>query len=207
MRTKNDDLHGNVPDQCSVALVLIDVINDMEFDSGAALLEHALPAAKRLADLTRRAREAGVPVIYVNDNFGKWRSDFRHQLGHVLEDGVRGGPVARLLRPDEKDYFVLKAKHSGFYHTQLDLLIDYLKAKTLVLTGFTTDICVLFTASDAYMRDIDIIVPPDCVAAADRQHHERALEHMTRVLDVTAIESTGLDFSELIESSVAHHTE
>src|SRR3989337_4126252 len=108
MRAKNEDLHGNVPDQCSVALVLIDVINDMEFGSGAALLSNALPAARRLADLRRRAKEAGVPVIYVNDNFGKWRSDFRRQLGPVLEDGVRGQSIAELLRPDEKDYFVSK---------------------------------------------------------------------------------------------------
>jgi nicotinamidase-related amidase len=203
MPSKHDDLHGNVPDQCSVALVLIDVINDMEFDSGAALLKNALPAARRLAELRRRAKEAHVPVIYVNDNFGKWRSDFRRQLGHVLEDGVRGQPVAELLRPDEKDYFVLKAKHSGFYDTQLDLLIDYLKVKTLILTGLTTDICVLFTASDAYMRDLEIIVPTDCVAAANKEHHERALEHMERVLDVKTVLSTELDLSELVEESTA----
>jgi len=203
MRAKNYDLHGNVPDQCSVALLLIDVINDMEFDSGAALLKSALPAARRLADLRRRAQQAGVPVIYVNDNFGKWRSDFRRQLGHVLEDGVRGQPVAELLRPDDKDYLVLKAKHSGFYHTQLDLLIDYLKVKTVVLTGFTTDNCVLFTASDAFLRDLEIIVPPDCVAAAKPDYHERALEHMTRVLDVQAIESTEIDFADLTESALA----
>ncbi|HZE09387.1 MAG TPA: isochorismatase family cysteine hydrolase, partial [Gemmatimonadaceae bacterium] len=127
---KNKDLHGNVPDQCSVALILIDVINDMEFENGDALFENALPAAKKLADLSRRARDAGVPVIYVNDNFGKWRSDFRQQLGHVLEDGVRGEPIAKLLRPDKEDYFVLKTKHSGFYHTQLDLLVQYLEVKT-----------------------------------------------------------------------------
>lgn len=203
MASKNDDLHGNVPDQCSVALVLIDVINDMEFDSGAALLRNALPAARRLADLRRRAKEARVPVIYVNDNFGKWRSDFRRQLGHVLEDGVRGQPVAELLRPDEKDYFVLKAKHSGFYDTQLDLLIDYLKVKTLVITGLTTDICVLFTASDAYMRDLEIIVPTDCVAAANDEHHERAIEHMRRVLDVKTVLSTELDLSKLVDESTA----
>jgi nicotinamidase-related amidase len=203
MPSKHGDLHGNVPDQCSVALVLIDVINDMEFDSGAALLKNALPAARRLAELRRRAKEAHVPVIYVNDNFGKWRSDFRRQLGHVLEDGVRGQPVAELLRPDEKDYFVLKAKHSGFYHTQLDLLIDYLKVKTLILTGLTTDICVLFTASDAYMRDLEIIVPTDCVAAANKEHHDRALEHMERVLDVKTVLSTELDLFELVEESTA----
>jgi nicotinamidase-related amidase len=206
MRAKNDDLHGNVPDQCSVALLLIDVINDMEFDSGSALLENALPAARRLADLSRRARHAGVPVIYVNDNFGKWRSDFRRQLGHVLEDGVRGKPVAELLRPGEKDYFVLKAKHSGFYQTQLDLLIDYLKVRTLILTGFTTDNCVLFTASDAFLRDLEIIVPPDCVAAVKPDYHELALDHMTRVLDVKAIESTEIDFVRLIESSLAEQS-
>jgi nicotinamidase-related amidase len=205
MPAKNQDLHGNVPDQCTVALIMIDVINDMEFESGEALFQNALPAAKNLAQLRRRARDAGVPVIYVNDNFGRWRSDFRQQLGHVLEDGVRGEPIGKLLRPEEDDYFVLKAKHSGFYHTQLDLLIDYLQVKTIVLGGFTTDICVLFTASDAYMRDLDIIVPPDCSASASTRHHQSALEHMSRVLKVKTIQSEEIDFIELQDSWLAAH--
>jgi nicotinamidase-related amidase len=203
MPAKNQDLHGNVPDRCNVALILIDVINDMEFEGGEALLRNALPAAKKLSQLARRARKAGVPVIYVNDNFGKWRSDFRQQLGHVLEDGVRGEPVAKLLRPDDDDYFVLKAKHSGFYHTQLDLLIDYLQVSTIVLAGLTTDICVLFTASDAYMRDLEIIVPHDCSAAQSIEHHESALEHMTRVLKVKTTPSDEIDFNELLDSWLA----
>jgi nicotinamidase-related amidase len=165
------------------------------------LFENALPAAKKLAKLARRARNAGVPVIYVNDNFGKWRSDFRQQLGHVLDDGVRGEPIAKLLRPDDEDYFVLKAKHSGFYHTQLDLLVNYLKVRTVVIAGFTTDICVLFTASDAYLRDLEIVVPPDCSAADSVEHHEAALQHMERVLHVKAIASSEIDFGELLESS------
>src|SRR4051812_1095528 len=201
MPEKDGDLHGNVPDQCSVALILIDVINDMEFEDGERLFENALPAAKKLAALRRRAKDAGVPVIYVNDNFGKWRSDFRQQLGHVLDDGVRGQPIAELLRPGEDDYFVLKAKHSGFYHSQLDLLIQYLQVRTVVMAGFTTDICVLFTASDAYLRDLDIIVPPDCSAAATGEQHQRALEHMERVLHVKTVPSTELDFQELLEST------
>jgi nicotinamidase-related amidase len=201
MPARNHDLHGNVPDQCSLALILIDVINDMEFESGEALLQNALPAAKKLAKLARRARDAGIPVIYVNDNFGKWRSDFRQQLGHVLEDGVRGAPIAKLLRPDEEDYFVLKAKHSGFYHTQLDLLIDYLQVRTIVLAGFQTDICVLFTASDAYMRDLEILVPSDCSAAGTVEHHERGLEHMSRVLHAKTVPSDEIDFSQLLASS------
>ncbi len=203
MPARNNDLHGNVPDRCSVALVLIDVINDMEFDDGAALLENALPAARNLAGLIRRAKDAGVPVIYANDNFGKWRSDFRQQLGHVLEDGVRGEPIAKLLHPAEEDYFVLKAKHSGFYQSQLDLLIDYLQVSTVVIAGFTTDNCVLFTASDAYLRDLNIVLPPDCSAAVTKEYHERALEHMQRVFHVKAIYSTDIDFMELMESSPA----
>jgi nicotinamidase-related amidase len=201
MPARNQDLHGNVPDQCSVALILIDVINDMEFESGEALLKNALPAARKLSQLIRRARDAGVPVIYVNDNFGKWRSDFRQQLGHVLEDGVRGEPIAKLLHPEEEDYFVLKAKHSGFYHTQLDLLIDYLQVRTIVLAGFQTDICVLFTASDGYLRDLEIMVPSDCSAAASVEHHERGLEHMSRVLHAQTTPSGEIDFMELLASS------
>src|SRR2546423_12945874 len=203
MPAKNRDLHGNVPDQCSVALILIDVINAMDCDDGDALLKNALPAARNLAALKRRAKDAGVPTIYANDNFGKWRSDFRQQLGHVLEDGVRGEPVAKLLCPDDDDYFVLKAKHSGFYSSQLDLLINYLQVRTVVIAGFTTDNCVLFTASDAYLRDLDIILPPDCSASATIENHQDALDHMSRVLHVKTIPSVEIDFTELIETSPA----
>ena len=156
---KNEDLHGNVPDKAEVALLLIDVINDLEFDSGRDLLRHALPAAERLAALKRRAKAADVPVIYVNDNFGRWQSDFKKLLQHCLGDGVCGRPIAELLRPDDDDYFVLKPKHSGFFSTTLDTLLDYLRVKTLVLTGLTGDICVLFTASGAYMRDFHLCIP------------------------------------------------
>ena len=199
MPAKNNDLHGNVPDHSPVALILIDVINDMEFDSGEALFRNAMPAAQNLARLKKRAREAGVATIYVNDNFGKWRSDFRQQLDHVLGDGCRGEPIARLLRPDDEDYFVLKAKHSGFYHTQLDLLIDYLQVKTVILAGFATDMCVLFTASDAYLRDLEIVIPPDCSASATMEHHDTALAHMARVLHVDTTLSTDINFEELVD--------
>jgi len=198
MPAKNHDLHGNAPDESPVALILIDVINDMEFDSGEALFRNALPAARNIAALKKRAHEAGVSTIYVNDNFGKWRSDFRTQLDHVLDDGVRGEPIAKLLRPAKEDYFVLKAKHSGFYDTQLDLLIDYLHVKTVILGGFATDMCVLFTASDAYLRDLEIIVPPDCCAAATTDHHDQALEHMRRVLHVKTPASADINLEKLV---------
>src|ERR1700738_3271819 len=123
MPAKNEDLHGNAPDKCAVALLLIDVVNDLDFPEGDQLLRHALPAARCIAGLKARARREGVPVVYVNDNFGRWRSDFRAQVEHCLRDGVRGQPVVELLWPDQDDYFVLKPKHSGFFSTALDTLL------------------------------------------------------------------------------------
>ena len=196
MPSRNEDLHGNVPDEGAVALLLIDVVNDMEFAGGAELLAAALPAGQRMAQLKARARQAGVPVIYVNDNFGKWQSDFKKQVAHCLQDGVRGEPFVRLLAPDEEDYFVLKPKHSGFFSTTLDTLLLYLKAKTLILTGLTGDMCVMFTAHDAYLRDFNLIVPADCVASIDPLENRYALRHMQRVLKADVRPSAEIQFSE-----------
>ena len=115
MPAKNEDLHGNVPDNAAVALLLIDVINDLEFAGGEDLVRYALPMAERIAALKRQAKQAGIPAVYVNDNFGKWRSDFRTLVTHCLHEDVRGKPLAELLQPEEDDYFVLKPKHSGFF--------------------------------------------------------------------------------------------
>ncbi|HXD98691.1 MAG TPA: isochorismatase family cysteine hydrolase, partial [Candidatus Acidoferrum sp.] len=176
---------------------LIDVINDLDFPEGDQLLEHALPMAERIAALKRRARQAGVPVIYVNDNFGRWRSDLRALLAHCLTDGVRGQALVKQLVPESDDYFVLKPKHSGFFSTTLDTLLAYLRARTLILTGLTADNCVLFTASDAYLRDFHVIVPSDCVAAIDPRHTRQALDHMHRVLKADVTTSTALSLSTL----------
>ncbi|HWS55262.1 MAG TPA: isochorismatase family cysteine hydrolase [Pyrinomonadaceae bacterium] len=206
MPAKNEDLHGNVPDKAEVALLLIDVINDLEFESGEELLRHALPMARRLAALKRRAKESGVPVVYVNDNFGKWQSDFKKILAHCLDTDVRGRPLAELLRPGDDEYFVLKPKHSGFFSTTLDILLDYLGVKTLVLTGLTGDICVLFTAHDAYMRDFNLVIPSDCVASNDPGENQYTLEKMARLLKADTRPSTELDFEELKRRSARGST-
>ena len=194
---KNEDLHGNVPDKADIALILIDVINDLEFSSGRKLLKHALPMAEKLATLKRRAKRAGIPVIYVNDNFGKWQSDFNKILEHCLDDDVCGKPLAQVLKPEDDDYFVLKPKHSGFFSTTLDTLLDYLQVKTLILTGLTADICVFFTANDAYMRDFHLVIPSDCVASNTAEENEHALKLMKDVLKVDIRPSTELDLNEL----------
>ena len=197
MPAKSDDLHGSAPDDAAVALLLIDVINDLEFDGGEALLAQALPVAARIAALKRRAKQAGIPAIYVNDNFGRWQSDFAKLLAHCLDDGVRGQPLAAQLRPEPDDYFVLKPKHSGFYATTLDLLLRHLRVRTVILTGLTGDICVLFTANDAYMRGVHLVVPADCVASQDPDENRHALRHMQRVLKADVRPSTALNLHAL----------
>jgi nicotinamidase-related amidase len=187
---KNPDLHGNAPDKSDVALLLIDVINALDFAEGDMLLRHALPMARRLQALKRRAKDAGIPVIYVNDNFGRWQSNFNTYVEHCLQDGVRGRPIVELLRPESDDYFVLKPKHSGFFSTTLDILLDYLEVKRIILTGIATNICVLFTANDAYMRDFELLIPSDCVASNTEEENRNALEQMQKVLKADVRAST-----------------
>jgi nicotinamidase-related amidase len=138
-----------------------------------------------------------VPVLYVNDNYGKWQSDLGKLIEHCLRDGVRGQPVVERLLPDEDDYFVLKPKHSAFYSTTLDVLLAYLKARTLVLTGLAGDVCVLFTANDAYMRDFHLVVPADCVASIEPDSNAHALRQMRDVLEADLTPSTELDWRAL----------
>ena len=197
MPAKNDDLHGNVPDTAPVALLLIDVINDLEFPGGDELAARVEPVVDRLAALVARARAAKVPVVYVNDNFGRWRSDFHQQLEHVLRDGVRGRVLAERLAPTEDDYFVLKPKHSGFFATTLDTLLAYLKVRTLIVAGLTTNVCVLFTAADAYMRDLHLAVPEDCVAACTESEHRTGITMLRDVLHADTRPSAEIDFAAL----------
>jgi nicotinamidase-related amidase len=199
MPAKNVDLHGSAPDKSPVALLLIDVINDFDFPEADQLIKHAQTMAARLAALKRRAKENGIPIVYVNDNFGRWRSDFEAQVSHCLSDDNPGKNVVALLKPDQDDYFVLKPKHSGFFSTTLDTLLEYLGVTTVIITGIATNICVLFTANDAYMRDFHLVVPADCVASNTREQNEYALQQIKEVLKADTRDSTALDFSALVE--------
>ena len=181
MPVRSHDLHGSAPDKSAAALLLIDVINDFEFPEGDKLLRLALPAGRNIANLKRRAKDAGIPAIYVNDNFGRWRSDFKKIVAHCRNES-RGKPFVELLLPDEDDYFVLKPKNSGFYSTTLDLLLTHLGAKHLILTGIQGNNCVLFTANDAYMRDYKLFVPSDCTASNTDEENQHALTQMRNVL-------------------------
>ena len=141
------------------ALLLIDVINDLAFKGSEKLVAQAESMAVKLAAFKRRAAAANVPCIYVNDNFGQWRSDFRWTVAHCTARSSRGRRVSRRLSPKARDYFVLKPKHSGFFDTTLDTLLETLRIRRVILTGIAGNICVLFTANDAYMRELRIFAP------------------------------------------------
>ena len=179
------------------ALLLVDVINDMDFEGSEPLVRFAEPMARRLRELKRRCRAAGVPTIYINDNFGKWRSDFRSLVEHCLNDPVPGRDVAKLLEPDEEDYFVLKPKNSAFFGTTLDTLLTNLGTTTVILTGIAGDNCVLFSANDAYLRDYTLFIPCDCVVSNSREENDAALRLMEKVVKADIRASADVDLEAL----------
>ena len=164
------------------ALLLIDVVNDLAFEGSGPLIREAEPMATRLARLKRRARNAGIPAIYVNDNFGQWRSDFRQTVAHCTARSSPGRVVSQRLRPSGNDYFVLKPKHSGFYDTTLESLLRELKITRTIVTGLAGNICVLFTANDAYMRGMRVFVPADCIASNTLEDNAFALRQIEVVM-------------------------
>ncbi len=202
MPTKSEDLYGSAPDKSPVALLLIDTINDLEFEGADALLKHALPMAGNIKDLKTRAKKAAVPVIYVNDNFGRWRSDFNTYVHHCLNKKVRGKPIVELLMPQKEDYFVLKPKNSGFYSTTLEVLLKHLETRVLILTGVAANNCILFTAADAFLRDFELIIPSDCVASMTEEENNQALEIMKSVLRANIAPAKNIDFTALLNSKL-----
>jgi nicotinamidase-related amidase len=125
-----------------------------------------------------------VAVIYANDNHGQWRSDFRHVVASSLSEGGAGARITRILSPQEDDYFVLKPRHSAFFATPLELLLEHLQTKTLIVVGVTADQCVLNTVADGRIRNFEVVVPADCVAALTPARKRRALAHFHEALEV-----------------------
>jgi nicotinamidase-related amidase len=180
---------------CSEALLILDMISDFEFEDGDRLYPQALAAAERIARLKRKAKDADAAVVYVNDNYGRWNEDFHTYTRNVREKSEKGGKIIELLEPERDDMFVLKPQRSGFYATPLGVLLLSMGTSRLVITGVSTDICVLFTAHDAYMRGFSVCVPADCSAAIKPSHHRRSLKFLERIADVDIRESGEIEFS------------
>lgn len=181
-----------------VALLLVDVINDFDFPEASGLLASAGHAVERIEALLARAHARQVPVIYVNDNFGDWRSDFRSTVARCSDPLRPGAALARRLAPQMDDYFVLKPQHSGFFHTPLELLLEKLGTEVLILCGFSTNSCVAFTAHDAHMRGFQVIVPRDTTAANSARIRADALRLLELTVHANTAESVSIDFELLV---------
>ena len=190
---KNEDLHGNAPDKSKVALLIIDMICDFEFSGGDRLCANAAPISKNIASLKKKANKAGVPVIYVNDNFGEWHSERYRLVERAITSDAAREFVAKLA-PRDGDYFIIKPQFSGFYATNLPVLLPKLGVDRLVITGIAADICVMFTAADAHMRDYSLWIPEDAVAAQTR---ERILESALELASTEGL--TGLSIGRLAD--------
>ena len=180
--------------------MLIDVLTTFQFPDGD-ILRNALAMRDALVRLKARAREAVIPVLYVNDNFGDWRSEKEVLLGRCLE--AKGAKFVRPLLPDSEDYFVLKPMHSAFYMTPLEVLLRHLQVEALILTGLTSSSCLTATAHDANMRGFDIYIPPDCSCAWTASEHTQALAQLQAMAGANLRRSSSLRLPALIHSARA----
>jgi nicotinamidase-related amidase len=176
----------------ATALLIIDMVSSWKFPEGATLLRQAAGIAPAIAALKRRCAAARVPVIYANDNSGQWRSDFKYVIRESLELAGPGSAITQQIEPGEDDYFVLKPKHSAFFATPLEILLDHLKARRLIMTGVASDQCVMNSVVDARMRDFEVVVPSDCIATLTPARNRLAISHFERVLGVKTTRGRGV---------------
>jgi nicotinamidase-related amidase len=164
------------------ALLLVDFLNPLDFTSDRAFLKRAVAAAQSTKRLVARSKRAQIPIIYANDHWGEWTRNFDDLIAAIASEDVPGRELIKVLAPESGDYTVLKPRHSAFYGTPLEFLLDELQINSLIICGIAADNCVLFTAGDAYMRKFKVWVPANCVAAENDADRVTALDHMKRVL-------------------------
>jgi nicotinamidase-related amidase len=160
------------------ALLVLDVFSTFEFPGGQELFQHAVAPLEQIRLLRHRFHQAGRPVIFVNDNFGRWQDGFDELVAHVEASGDRGRTMVNSLRPAPQDLKLLKPRHSAFFETALPSLLANLDISRIVVTGLAADSCLLCTVLDAHVRGIESVVPVDTTAAQTRERAERALLHL-----------------------------
>jgi nicotinamidase-related amidase len=172
-------------DGSRTALLVIDMLNAYDHPDAEQLAESAAAAVPRISELIERAGSEDVPVVYVNDNYGDWNSS-SEELAEKAMAGEHPDLVQPLL-PPKGSSFVIKARHSVFYGTPLEYLLDAMQAERLVLTGQVTEQCILYSALDAYVRHFEVVVPRDAVAHIHTHLAEAALELMERNMSADVV--------------------
>ncbi len=168
----------------STALLIIDFINHFRFPDGVKLARRAVSAARATAALKAHLRERGCPCIYANDNFGAWNSEFSELIVECERQPGPSADIVALLRPGRDDLRMLKPRHSAFYGTPLEFILEELGTSTLIIAGIAVDMCVMATAQDAHMRKFKMSIPANCIAGFNAAHEKTALEVMARTLRV-----------------------
>jgi nicotinamidase-related amidase len=183
-------IEGGAPG--GVGLLIMDMVNDMAFPGAEAVR----PKADRVADIILALRDDAdrlkVPVIYVNDNYGQWHSDKSRIVEACAAENSPGRAMVRKIAPRDDDYFVIKPQFSGFYATNLPVLLPKLGVSRLVISGLAADICVLFTAADAHMRAYGLWIPSDAVASEADERTRWALEIMQNSMQAQTESTTEL---------------
>jgi nicotinamidase-related amidase len=170
------------------ALLVIDIMNPFDFSHGETLAQHAKKIVGPINDLRNYCKKHGRPVIYINDHYELWKADL--ELIYDKCHNKTSSDIITPLRPDEDDFFLIKPKHSAFYGTALNTLLHHLSVKNIILTGIAGNICVLFTANDAYMREFGLFVPNNAIASVSEEDNHYALTMMKNVLKAN-IDDTG----------------
>ncbi|MEH7073234.1 isochorismatase family cysteine hydrolase [Neobacillus drentensis] len=174
--------------QTRPALIIIDMINNFDFSHGPILARKAFRIAESIKNIKNQFNKNNLPVIFINDHYNLWQADL-DKIINVCQNQYSEPVFAKLL-PEDQDLFLIKPKHSAFFGTALNTLLHQLKVNTLILTGIAGNICVLFTANDAYMREYELFVPSDCIASADDHDNQYALTMMQNVLKARINPST-----------------
>jgi nicotinamidase-related amidase len=159
----------------SSALIVIDMINAYDFPDAEKLVPSAREAVPVIKELIE---DADGPVIYVNDNFGHWRSNRDELVEEALSSDHRD--LVEPIAPGDESLFVVKARHSIFYQTPLEYLLSQEGVDRVILTGQVTEQCILYSALDAYIRHLEVRVPSDAVAHIYEDLADAALRMMER---------------------------
>ncbi|MCC5804639.1 cysteine hydrolase family protein [Rossellomorea vietnamensis] len=170
------------------ALLVIDIMNPFDFKHGETLAQHTSKIVDPINSLRRHCMKHHLPTIYINDHYELWKADYKEIYKKC--HNKTSDPIMTPLQPMEDDYFLIKPKHSAFYGTALNTLLHHLSVKNLIITGIAGNICVLFTANDAYMREFNLMVPGDAIASVSEEDNHYALTMMKNVLKAK-IDPTG----------------
>jgi nicotinamidase-related amidase len=167
-----------MPESGRTALIVVDMLTPYDFEDADAVAASAAGAVPRIQMLLDRARGDDVEIVYVNDNYGDWRTS-RKQLVRDALDGRHAELVEPIVPPEDAD-FVMKARHDIFYMTPVEYLLRQRDCSRIVLTGQVTEQCVLYSALAAYVRHFQVVVPRDAVVHIDAGLADAALEMMER---------------------------